>query len=59
MDVSGGESKVPCCKEQSYIGTRNFRSMSQGKLDAVKQEMARVSIDQHFGNQLTKMDGNG
>ena len=45
MDVSGGENKVPCCKEQYYIGTRNVRSTSQGKLDAVKQEMARVDIN--------------
>ena len=45
VDVPGGESKVPCCKEQYYIGTRNFRSMSQGKLDAVNQEMARVNTE--------------
>ena len=45
MDVSGGESKVQCCKEQYCIGTWNVRSMNQGKLDMVKQEMARVNID--------------
>ena len=45
MVVSGGESKVQCCKEQYYIGTWNVRSMNQGKLDVVKQETARVSID--------------
>ena len=45
MDVSGGESKVQCCKEQYYIGTWNVRSMNQGKLDVVKQEVARVNID--------------
>ena len=44
MDVSGGESKVWCCKEQYCIGTWNVRSMNQGKLD-VKQEIARVNID--------------
>ena len=27
------------------IGTWNFRSMNQGKLEVVKQEMARVNID--------------
>ena len=43
--VSGGESKVQCCKEQYCIGTWNFRSMNQGKLDVVKQEMARVNTD--------------
>ena len=45
MDVSGGESKVRCRKEQYYIGTWNVRSMNQGELDVVKQEMARVNID--------------
>ena len=44
-DVSGGESKVQCCKEQYCIGTWNVRSMNQGKLDMVKQEMARVNIN--------------
>ena len=43
-DVSDGESKVCCCKEQYYMGTQNVRSMNQGKLDVVKQEMARVNI---------------
>ena len=43
VDVSGGESKVWCCEEQYYIGTWNVRSMNQGKLDMVKQEMARVN----------------
>ena len=45
MDVSGDETKVQCCKEQDYIGTWNVRSMNQGKLQVVKQEMARVNID--------------
>ena len=58
VDVSGGESKVGCYKEQYCIGTWNVRSMNQGKLDMVKQEMARVNID-ILGNQWTKMDGNG
>ena len=43
--MSGGEIKVQCCKEQYCIGSRNFRSMNQGKLEVVKQEMARVNID--------------
>ena len=38
-------SKVQCCKEQYYIGTWHVRSMNQGKLEVVKQEMARVKID--------------
>ena len=42
---TGDRSKVRCCKEQYCIGTWNVRSMNQGKLEAVKQEMARVNID--------------
>ena len=45
VDMSGGESKVQCCKEQYCIGTWNVRSMNQGKLKVVKQEMARMNID--------------
>ena len=45
MDVSGGGSKVQCCKEQYCIGTWNIRSINQGKLDVVKQEIPRVNID--------------
>ena len=45
MDVSGDESKIWCCKEQYCIGTWNFRPMNQGKLNVVKQEMARVNIN--------------
>ena len=43
MDVTGDRSKVQCCKEQYCIGTWNVRSMNQGKLEVVKQEMARVN----------------
>ena len=45
MDVTDVGSKVQCCKEQYCIGTWNVRSMNQGKLEVVKQEMARVNID--------------
>ena len=45
VDVTGDESKVWCCKEQYCIGAWNIRSMNQGKLEVVKQEMARVNID--------------
>ena len=45
VDVKGDESKVWCCQEQYFIGTWNVRSMNQGKLEMVKQEMARVNID--------------
>ena len=44
VDVTGDRSKVRCCKEKYYIGTWNVRSMNQGKLEVVKQEMARVNI---------------
>ena len=44
MDGTGDRSKVRCCKEQYCIGTWNVRSMNQGKLEVVKQEMARVNI---------------
>ena len=45
MDVTGDRSKIQCCKKQYCIGTWNVRSMNQGKLEVVKQEMARVNID--------------
>ena len=45
MDVIGDGSKVQCCKEQYYTGTWNVRSMNQGKLEVLKQEMARVNVN--------------
>ena len=45
VEVSRGESKVGCCKERYCLGTCNVRSMNQGTLEVVKQEMARVNID--------------
>ena len=45
VDVTGDGSKVWCCKEQYCIGTWNIRYMNQGKLEVVKQEMARVNIN--------------
>ena len=45
VGVSGGERKVQCCKKQYCIGTWIVRLMNQGKLDVVKQEMARVNIN--------------
>ena len=42
---TGDRSKVRCCKEPYCIGTWNVRSMNQGKLEVVKQEMARVNVD--------------
>ena len=45
MDMTGDRNVVQCCKEQYCIGTWNVRSMNQGKLEVVKQEMARVNVD--------------
>ena len=43
--MSGGESEVQCCKERYCRGSWNVTSLNQGKLEVVKQEMARVNID--------------
>ena len=43
VDVTGDRSKVRCYREQYCVGTWNVRSMNQGKLEVVKQEMARVN----------------
>ena len=59
VDVTGDRSRLRCCKEQYCIGTWNVKSMNQGKLEVVKQEMARVNIDIlniMNRNQRTKMD---
>ena len=46
MDVTGNGNEVWCCNEQYYIGTWNIvRFISQGKLEVVKQKMARVNIN--------------
>ena len=45
VDVTGDGSKVRCCKEQYCIGNWNVTSMNQGKLEVVKQEMARLNIN--------------
>ena len=45
VDVTDDGSKVQYCKEQYCIGTWNVRSMNQGKLEVVKQEMTRVNVD--------------
>ena len=43
VDVTGDGSKVRCCKEQYCMETWNVGSMNQGKLEVVKQEVARVN----------------
>ena len=45
VDVTGDRGKVQCCKEQYRIGTWSVRSVNQGKLEEVKQDMARVNVD--------------
>ena len=45
VDMTRDGSKVQSYKEQYCIGTCNVRSMNQGKLEVVKQEMARVNVD--------------
>ena len=45
VDGTGDRSKVQCCKGHYCIGTWNVRSMNQGKLEVVKQEITRVNID--------------
>ena len=58
VDVIGDGSKVLCCKKQYCIGTWNVRSMNQGKLEMVKQEMARVNIN-NLGISELKWTGMG
>ena len=58
VDVTGDRSKVRCCEEQYCIGTWNVRSMNQGKLEVVKQEMARVNVD-ILGTSKLKWTGMG
>ena len=43
VDFTCDGSKV--CREQYCIGTWNVKSMNQGKLEVVKQEVARVNIN--------------
>ena len=45
VNVNPDGSKIRCCKEQYCLGTWNVRSMNQGILEMVKQEVARVNIN--------------
>ena len=56
--MTGNRSKVQCYKEQYCIGIWNVRSMNQGKLEVVKQEMARLNID-FLGTSELKWTGMG
>ena len=54
VDVTGDRSKIQCHKEQYCIETWNIRSMNQGKLEVVKQEMAIVNVDILGVNELKR-----
>jgi len=56
LDVPSDESKILFCKEQFCIGTWNIRSINQGKLEVVKQEMARVNLDMQRVDSLENTD---
>ena len=58
VGVTGDRNKVRCCKEQYCIGTWNVRSMNQGKLEVVKQEMERVNVN-ILGISKLKWTGEG
>ena len=58
VDLTGDRSKVRCCEEQYCIGTWNVRSMNQGELEVVKQEMARVNVN-FLGISKLKWTGMG
>ena len=45
VDMTGDGIKDQCYKEQCCIGTWNVRSMNQGKLEVIKQEMTRVNMN--------------
>ena len=55
--MTGDRSKVQSCNEQYCLGTCNVRSMNQGKLEVVKQEMSRVNVDIHL--QISELKWTG
>ena len=58
VDVTGKKSKVLCCEQQYCIGTWNVRSMNQGQLEVIRQEIARVNVD-ILGTSELKWTGMG
>ena len=58
VDVICDGNKVQCCKEQYCIATWDVRSTNQGKLEVIKQEIARVNVDILGINEL-KWSGMG
>ena len=55
VNMTGDRSKGRCYKEQYCIGIWNVRSMNQGKLEVVKQEMERVNVDMDITRRSTKI----
>ena len=53
VDVTGDASKFQCCREQYRIEMWNVRCTNQGKLEVLKQEMARMNIDVLEISELT------
>ena len=51
------ESKIRCCKEQYCIGTWNVRSMNQGKLEVINQEMVSVNVNILGISELNGLEG--
>ena len=58
VGVTGDRSKVQCCKEQYCIETWNVRSLDQGTLEVLKQEMERLNVD-ILGSSELKWSGMG
>ena len=58
VGVTGDGSKVRCYKEQCCIAMWNVRSMNQGKLEVVKEEMSRVNVN-ILGLSVLKWTGMG
>ena len=58
VHVTDDKSNIQCYEEQYCIGTWNVRSMNQGKLEMVKQEMARLNVD-IVGTSKPKWTGMG
>ena len=43
--MTGDGKKAQCSKKQYCIGTWNVKSINQGKLEVIEQQMARVNVD--------------
>ena len=59
VDGTGDKRKVQCCEEQYCIGTWNVRSMNQGQLEVVKQEMEKVKSINILGFSKLEWTGMG